>query len=236
MSKKLLNILTLSLTIKMENKKFHVTAPLTIIALVVIIAVGVFLVYAVTQKDSQDNSVATTTQETVAGVPDEISEDIDTPTTSDTQENESAETPSSKLSTFSDDTAGISFKYPSTWSATVSNDDAPANRPGRKIDTIVTLVVDSGDLYSVSIPAPEIGFEAWTFADPVTITAADGKVFNRRNGTRTDDSSGVNKYFYYAFTPNESTDSVMVMGGGSAMPESLISQLDALISTITVQE
>lgn len=221
----------------MEQKKLHITAPLTIIALVVIIAVGAFLVYALTQKDSSSTpTTSTVTQDTETGVPDEISDDIETPTASNTQKNESAEVASSKLSTFSDDTAGISFKYPSTWSATISNTDAPANRPGRKIDTIVTLVVDSGDSYSVSIPAPEIGFESWTFGDPTTINAADGKVFNRRNGTRTDDGSGVNKYFYYAFTPNESTDSVMVMGGGSTMPESLIAQLDALIATITVQE
>lgn len=228
----------------METKKLHITAPLTIIAIIVIIAVGAFFIYAVTQKDSSNTPTANTvTQDTVSDVPDEVSDNIETPTVSnlenstDQTESESQkETTTSNLSNFTDDIGGITFKYPSTWKTEVSHTDAPANRPGRKIDTMITLVVDSGGSYSVSIPAPEIGFEAWTFDDPVKITSEDGKNFDRRTGTRADDDSGVNKNFYYAWTPNENIDSVMVVGGGSTMPESLIAQLDALITTITVQE
>lgn len=70
----------------MAKKNFRVTAPLTIIPIIVIIAVGSFLIYAISQKDKPVEPIAlsnTVIQDTTTTVPDEVSEDLDTPTTSD---------------------------------------------------------------------------------------------------------------------------------------------------------
>lgn len=215
-----------------KAKAFTVSPILTIIALLAIIGLGAYLALVIINSQKTEDTTTTSNQPVASNTANNtVSFDQTTETTNTTSQTTTADA-TADWQTYTNTEYGFSFKYPKDWAVKSSKDEAEVRGTTAAHTTYkATITTENKDTFTFSSPIPEIGYEAWQFANKKTITSGTGIVFTRQYGPSTT-ASGLNNEMYWAKTAEMTGQkSSNFAGTSSKLTDDLIDNLDQILST-----